>query len=242
MGAEQFPESLPVLRLAGVTKTYHLGEVEVPVLRGVDLEVHEGELTVVLGPSGSGKTTLLNVMGALDRPSTGSVEFDGRDLSEFTDRQLTEFRRHQLGFVFQLYNLVPTLTAQENVEVATEGLDNVMEAAEALRLVGLADRAHHFPSQMSGGEQQRVSVARAVARRPRLLLCDELTGALDSMTGRTILDLVVRLNAELNMTIVIITHAVPVGGLADRVIRLDSGRVVEQRINETRVAVADIDW
>jgi len=241
MSAEQ-ADAVPVLRLAGVTKTYYLGEVEVPVLRGVDLEVHEGELTVVLGPSGSGKTTLLNVMGALDRPSTGRVEFGGRDLSEFTDRQLTEFRRHELGFVFQLYNLVPTLTAQENVEVATEGLDNVMDAAEALRLVGLAERAHHFPSQMSGGEQQRVSVARAVARRPRLLLCDELTGALDSMTGRTILDLVVRLNAELNMTIVIITHAVPVGGLADRVIHIDSGVVVEQRINETRVAVADIDW
>jgi len=240
MSAEQ-ANAVPVLRLAGVTKTYYLGEVEVPVLRGVDLEVHEGELTVVLGPSGSGKTTLLNVMGALDRPSTGRVEFDGRDLSEFSDRQLTEFRRHELGFVFQLYNLVPTLTAQENVEVATEGLDNVMEAAEALRLVGLEERAHHFPSQMSGGEQQRVSVARAVARRPRLLLCDELTGALDSTTGRTILDLVVRLNAELNMTIVVITHAVPVGGLADRVIRIDSGRVVEQRLNETRVAVADID-
>ena len=235
-------ESLPALRLVGVTKTYYLGEVEVPVLRGIDLDVYEGELTVVLGPSGSGKTTLLNVMGALDRPSSGRVEFAGRDLSQFSDRQLTEFRRHELGFVFQLYNLVPTLTARENVEVATEDLDGVMEADEALRLVGLGDRGHHFPSQLSGGEQQRVSVARAVARRPRLLLCDELTGALDSKTGRTILDLVVRLNAELNMTIVIITHAVPVGGMAHRVIRIDSGRVVEQRDNETRVAVSDIDW
>ncbi|MEM8885364.1 MAG: ABC transporter ATP-binding protein [Planctomycetota bacterium] len=232
----------PALQLIGVEKTYYLGEVAVEVLRGVDLEVYPGEFTVVLGPSGSGKTTLLNVMGALDRPTAGRVLFDGTDLADYDDAALARFRRHKLGFIFQLYNLVPTLTARENVEVATEGIEGSMTADEALARVGLAERAGHFPSQLSGGEQQRVSVARAIARRPSLLLCDELTGALDSKTGRSILDLVVQLNEELGMTIVVITHAVPVAGLAHRIIRIDSGRVVDQRENTERVTVADIDW
>lgn len=219
-----------------------MGAVEVPVLRGIDFEARCGELTVILGQSGSGKTTLLNVIGGLDRPDSGEVWHGDTELTALDDKQLTLYRRKHLGFVFQLYNLIPTLNARENVEVASETVDDPMDAAEALALVGLEGKEGNFPAQLSGGEQQRVSIARAIARRPAVLLCDELTGALDSETGRRVLELIVKLNAEHGVTIVIITHAVPIADLAHRVVRLDSGRVVECRDNAVRKQPSEIDW
>jgi len=230
------------LEVEGVSRTFTMGEVEVPVLHDVDLTVRSGRMTVVLGHSGSGKTTLLNIMGGIDRPTTGTVRFEGRDISGLDDRRLTEFRRRHVGFVFQFYNLVPALTARENVQVSTETATDPLDPAEALDLVGLADRMDHFPAQLSGGEQQRVAIARALAKRPGLLLCDEPVGALDSTTGRRVLELMLRLNTELAVTLVIVTHAAPIADLAHHVVRLDSGRVVESRANAHRRAVAELDW
>ncbi len=240
--SENQAENEVALRVVDVHRSFTAGALTVPVLRGVDLDILRGELTVIVGHSGSGKTTLLNVMGALDLPTSGKILFGDLDLAQSAEKRRTRFRREHTGFVFQLYNLVPTLTASENIEVAVEGAPDAMTALEALERVGLGDRGDSFPSELSGGEQQRVAVARAIARRPALLLCDELTGALDSATGRKILDLVVDLNRDLGMTIVVITHASPIADLAHQVVRIDSGVITERRRNEVRKTVAEIDW
>lgn len=222
-------------------KTYVMGEVKVPVLRGVDVDIHRGELTVVLGASGAGKTTLLNIIGGIDRPTSGTVLFSGRDISRMSDRELTEHRRKNVGFVFQFYNLVPTLTALENVLVSTEVADDPMDPEKALELVDLADRKDHFPAQLSGGQQQRVSIARALAKNPRVMFCDEPTGALDANTGRMVLKLLTDLNERLGATIVIITHAAPIADMAQRVVHLTMEGATSH-LNEHRVRAEDITW
>jgi putative ABC transport system ATP-binding protein len=219
-----------------------MGEVDVPVLCGIDLEIRKGELTVVCGASGSGKSTLLNMIGGIDRPTRGEIWFDDKDLAQLTDKALTEYRRKSVGFVFQFYNLVPTLTAKENVQVSTEIADDAMDPADALKLVDLEDRMDHFPAQLSGGQQQRVAIARALAKNPRLMLCDEPTGALDFKTGQLVLSTLTRLNDELGTTIVLITHAVPISQLAHRVVRLGSGEIVKLRVNEKRLKAEEIVW
>ncbi len=231
-----------LLRLRGVSKTYRMGDVEVPVLRGVDLDVEAGKITVVVGPSGSGKSTLLNIVGGIDTPSEGQVWFTEADISGYSARQLTEYRRTKIGFVFQFYNLVPTLNAEENVVVSTEISRNPMEPAEALKLVGLGHRMDHFPSQMSGGEQQRVAIARAVAKNPDLLLCDEPTGALDLNTGRNVLQALVELNKELGMTIIIITHNEAIAAISHRLIRIGSGKIVKVVDQDQQRSVDEITW
>lgn len=224
-----------------LVKTYTMGEVQVPVLRGIDVTVYAGELTVILGASGAGKTTLLNIIGGIDRPTSGEVLFSGRDIAKMNDKELTEHRRKNVGFVFQFYNLVPSLTALENVLVSTEVADNPMEPEKALELVGLGDRMDHFPAQMSGGQQQRVSIARALAKNPGVMFCDEPTGALDAKTGRMVLQLLTDLNERLGTTIVIITHAAPIASLARRVINLTMEGVTSQ-LNENRARAEDISW
>jgi putative ABC transport system ATP-binding protein len=220
-----------VMELEGVTKTYRNGEVETRVLRGIDLVLYEKDFTVILGASGSGKSTLLNLIGGIDRATTGRVLFAGRDLTGATDSELTAFRRDHVGFVFQFYNLVPTLSAIENVEVATQICPDPLDPMEALRLVGLEDRAGHFPSQMSGGQQQRVSIARALAKKPGLLLCDEPTGALDKETSLRVLDLFAKLNHDLGATLLMITHAPPIAQMAHRVVRISDGVIADDRRN-----------
>jgi putative ABC transport system ATP-binding protein len=234
--------SSPILTLRGVSKTYRMGDVEVPVLHGVDLDVQAGEITVMVGPSGSGKSTLLNIVGGIDTPTDGQVWFAGQDISKCSARQLTEYRREKVGFVFQFYNLVPTLNAEENVIVSTEISASPMDAADALELVGLGHRLDHFPSQMSGGEQQRVAIARAVAKKPELLLCDEPTGALDLTTGRMVLGALVELNEKLGVTIIIITHNEAVSGIGHRSIRIGSGSITKVSENAERVAAEEIMW
>ncbi len=224
-----------------VRKTYIMGEVEVPVLRGIDVDIYRGELTVILGASGAGKTTLLNIIGGIDRPTSGQVLFSGRDISQISDRELTEHRRKNVGFVFQFYNLVPTLTALENVLVSTEVADDPMDPEKALDLVGLADRKDHFPAQLSGGQQQRVSIARALAKNPRVMFCDEPTGALDAKTGRMVLKLLTELNERLHTTIVIITHAAPIASLARRVVHLTMEGATA-KINEHVAKAEEISW
>ena len=210
----------------GLERTFRTGEVEVRALRGVDVSLRRGELVVLLGPSGSGKSTLLNILGGLDRPTAGSLNFDGRDLTAANDAELTRYRRRSVGFVFQFYNLVAGLTARENVSLVTEIADNPMKPEEALELVGLGERIQHFPAQLSGGEQQRVAVARAIAKRPQILFCDEPTGALDSKTGVRVLEALERVNIELSTTILIITHNVGIGDIADRVLRMQDRKSV----------------
>jgi putative ABC transport system ATP-binding protein len=219
-----------------------MGEVEVHALRSVDLDLYEGEFVVLLGPSGSGKSTLLNILGGLDAPTSGDVSFRDHNLVAADDRELTRFRREHVGFVFQFYNLIPSLTALENVQLVTEIAEHPMPADEALRLVGLGDRITHFPSQMSGGEQQRVAIARAVAKRPDVLLCDEPTGALDFQTGKLVLEVLERVNQEIGTTTAVITHNAAIAGMADRVIRLGSGEIVEVRRNEVKARPADLEW
>ena len=231
-----------VFRARGLTKVYRMGEVEVHALRSVDLDLYEGEFVVLLGPSGSGKSTLLNILGGLDAPTSGDVSFRDHDLVAADDRELTRFRREHVGFVFQFYNLIPSLTALENVQLVTEIAEHPMAAGEALKLVGLGDRITHFPSQMSGGEQQRVAIARAVAKRPDVLLCDEPTGALDFATGKLVLEVLERVNQELGTTTAVITHNAAIAGMADRVIRLGSGQIVEARRNEVKARPADLEW
>ncbi len=231
----------PAIQCRELRKTYVMGEVEVPVLRGVDVDIYGGELTVVLGASGAGKTTLLNIIGGIDRPTSGKVLFSGRDISQMSDRELTEHRRRNVGFVFQFYNLVPTLTALENVLVSTEVADDPMDPEKALDLVGLADRKDHFPSQLSGGQQQRVSIARALAKNPRVMFCDEPTGALDAATGRMVLQLLTDLNDRLGATIVIITHAAPIASLAQRIVHLTM-EGADSKFNEQRAKAEDISW
>ena len=230
------------ISLKSIKKTYVMGDVQVPVLHGIDLEIYKGEITVILGASGSGKSTLLNIMGGIEPPTDGEIWFNRENLAVYNDEQLTFYRRNYVGFVFQFYNLVPTLTAKENVEVSTELSANPLDPLEALKLVGMEDRANHFPSQMSGGQQQRVSIARALAKNPTLMLCDEPTGALDFETGQLVLEKLVDLNNKLGTTIVIITHCMPLAALAHRVIHLGSGLIKETVVNETRSLVKDISW
>lgn len=231
-----------VFRVRDVTKTYGMGEVEVHALRSVDLDLYASELLVLLGASGSGKSTLLNILGGLDVPTSGEVWFRDHHLTRANDNALTRYRRDHVGFVFQFYNLIPSLTARENVALVTDIAPNPMPAAEALELVGLQDRADHFPTQMSGGEQQRVAIARAIAKRPDVLLCDEPTGALDYETGKRVLDVIVRVNRELGSTTAIITHNAAIAGLGDRVVRMRSGQIVERTVNETRLTADQIEW
>ena len=231
-----------LLRISHASRVYRMGEITVPALRDASLDIHEGEVLVVVGPSGSGKSTLLNLIGGMDRPSGGRIEYGNQVLSEFNDSQLTLYRRHEVGFVFQFYNLVPTLTALENVEVATEISRDPMDATEVLDIVGLGHRHDHFPSQLSGGEQQRVAIARAIASNPRLLLCDEPTGALDITTSREVLRLLLRFNKELGKTLIIITHNVALCGIADRIAHIRDGTIASIHANEHRVPVEEIDW
>jgi putative ABC transport system ATP-binding protein len=229
-----------VFRTEDLTKVYETGDVRVFALAGVNLELYRGELAVLLGPSGSGKSTLLNILGGLDHASSGRVLFRGQDLSSMTDRQLTRFRRDHVGFVFQFYNLVASLTALENVQLVTDVSPDPMDPAEALELVGLGHRMHHFPAQISGGEQQRVAIARAIAKRPDVLLCDEPTGALDSKTGIQVLEVLTKINRDLGTTTAIITHAAAIRKIAHRVIRFQDGRIAEVEANATRLAPSEI--
>lgn len=230
------------LSLSGVKKTFRMGELTIPVLQGIDMKIHKGELTVILGASGSGKSTLLNLIGGIDRPTSGTILFREKDIVAFNDQALTEYRRRHIGFVFQFYNLVPTLNSRENVQVVTEISENPMNADDVLRLVGLEDRLEHFPSQMSGGQQQRVAIARALAKNPALMLCDEPTGALDAETGVMILKTLTQLNEKLGTTIVIITHASGIAQLAHQVIHIHSGVVSKIERNEKRLKVEEISW
>jgi putative ABC transport system ATP-binding protein len=231
-----------VFRTEGVTKVYETGDVKVFALAGVDLELYEGELTVLLGPSGSGKSTLLNILGGLDRATEGTVWFRDHDLMTMSDREMTRFRRDHVGFVFQFYNLVASLTAYENVQLVTDVSVNPMDPAEALARVGLSHRMHHFPAQISGGEQQRVAIARAIAKRPDVLLCDEPTGALDSKTGIQVLEVLTEINRDLGTTTAIITHAAAIRKIAHRVIRFQDGRIAEVEVNAARLSPAEITW
>ena len=228
--------------MRGVSKVYRMGDVEVHALRGVDLDLYEGEMLVLLGASGSGKSTLLNILGGLDVPSSGEVRYLDHSLSSATQDELTRFRREHVGFVFQFYNLIASLTALENVALVTEIASRPMDPAEALDLVGLGDRRHHFPAQLSGGEQQRVAIARAVAKRPDVLLCDEPTGALDYATGKIVLDALARANRELGTTTAIITHNVAIAGMADRVVRMSSGKIVEETRNAHPISPSELSW
>ncbi len=232
----------PVFTARGLTKVYRMGEVTIHALRGVDLELFAGELVVMLGASGSGKSTLLNIMGGLDAATEGRLVYRDQDLSRATDRQLTRFRRDHVGFVFQFYNMIPSLTARENVAIVTDIARAPMRPEEALELVGLGDRMDHFPSQLSGGEQQRVAIARAIAKRPAVLMCDEPTGALDSKTGIKVLQVIEHINEELGTTTAVITHNAVIGRMADRVIRLKDGRVDDIQHNATRADPVDLAW
>ena len=232
----------PQFEIAGLTKVYKTGDVAVHALRGVDAVLYEGEIAVLLGASGSGKSTLLNILGGLDTATAGSVRFRGHELSGYSERQLTLYRRNHVGFVFQFYNLIPSLTVKENVALVTEIATNPMRPEEALELVGLKDRIGHFPAQLSGGEQQRVAIARAVAKRPEVMLCDEPTGALDSKTGILVLEALMQTNEELGTTTAIITHNAPIQALADRVLRFSDGRIAEVTENDHRLPPSDIAW
>ena len=231
-----------VFHAKGLTKTYQMGEVQVHALRGVNLDLYAGEFVVLLGPSGSGKSTLLNILGGLDTPSAGQVFYGDRDLTHASGNELTNYRRYHVGFVFQFYNLIPSLTARENVAVVTEIAAAPMSPEEALQLVDLGERMDHFPAQLSGGEQQRVAIARAIAKQPDVLLCDEPTGALDSKTGIVVLEALQRINQELGTTTAVITHNADIAQMADRVIYLADGQISRVQVNETRLAPSDLSW
>jgi putative ABC transport system ATP-binding protein len=232
----------PVLEARAVTKVYRMGEVDVHALRGANAALYSGELVVLLGASGSGKSTLLNILGGLDSPTEGQVFYRDEELTHADSSDLTRYRREHVGFVFQFYNLIGSLTARENVALVTDIAENPLEPAEALDLVGLGDRLDHFPAQLSGGEQQRVAIARAIAKQPEVLLCDEPTGALDYKTGVKVLEIIERVNQELGTTTAIITHNAPIASIADRVIAMQDGRVVEDRPNPTRARASEIRW
>jgi putative ABC transport system ATP-binding protein len=231
-----------VFRARGVTKVYHMGDVDVRALAGLDLDLVEAEFLVLLGPSGSGKSTLLNILGGLDVPTAGTVQFRDHDLTEADEGALTEYRRDHVGFVFQFYNLIPSLTARENVALVTEIAHEPMQPEEALAIVGLGQRLDHFPSQLSGGEQQRVAIARAIAKRPDVLLCDEPTGALDISTGILVLEAIDRVNRELGTTTAVITHNAAVAAMADRVVTMADGRVTSSRVNALRRPARELEW
>ncbi|MBW9266194.1 MAG: ABC transporter ATP-binding protein [Candidatus Thiodiazotropha sp. (ex. Lucinisca nassula)] len=230
------------LRGRSLTKTYHTGAVDVHALRGVDISLFEGELVVLLGPSGSGKSTLLNILGGLDTPSSGEVSFRDLDVTSGDESLLTRYRRDHVGFVFQFYNLIPSLTARENVALVTEIAVDPMVPADALSLVGLGERLDHFPAQLSGGEQQRVAIARAIAKRPDILLCDEPTGALDSHTGILVLEAIERVNRELGTTTAVITHNTVIGNMADRVLHFGDGQVIDSVSNPSRQPARELSW
>ena len=231
-----------VFQARGLTKVYDMGEVQVHALRGVDMELYAGELVVLLGPSGSGKSTLLNILGGLDTATEGKVNYRGHELTEATDQELTDYRRFHVGFVFQFYNLIPSLTALENVAIVTEIAREPMKPEEALKLVNLGDRMDHFPSQLSGGEQQRVAIARAVAKNPAVLLCDEPTGALDSATGIIVLEAIEQINRELGTATVLITHNADIADMADRVIKLGDGLISKIKKNEHKKRPGELHW
>jgi putative ABC transport system ATP-binding protein len=231
-----------VFSARALTKVYSMGPVEVQALRGVDLDLYSGEFVVMLGPSGSGKSTLLNILGGLDVPTSGTVRYRDRVLTDFDDFEMTQYRRQFVGFVFQFYNLIPSLTALENVGLVTDILDDPMSPEEALERVDLADRKDHFPSELSGGEQQRVAIARAIAKRPSILLCDEPTGALDVTTGVTVLRAIQTVNLELGTTTIVITHNASIAGMADRVVRLHNGGIGSVEVNSSKVAAEELDW
>ena len=231
-----------VFSATGLTKVYHMGEVDVHALRGIDLELAESEFVVLLGPSGSGKSTLLNILGGLDVPSSGRVIYHDRDLTAADESELTAYRRRHIGFVFQFYNLIPSLTARENVALVTEIVERPMTPEEALALVNLSDRMDHFPAQLSGGEQQRVAIARAIAKRPAVLLCDEPTGALDIATGVVVLEALAHVNSQLGTATVVITHNAAIAAMADRVIRLADGRIVSMERNPQRRSPQELSW
>jgi putative ABC transport system ATP-binding protein len=234
--------SPPVLRIHALNKRYGSGDTTVHALRDVDLEVRRGEFLVLLGASGSGKSTLLNILGGLDRPTSGEVTFFDHRLTDASDDELTRYRREHVGFVFQFYNLIPSLTVRENVALVTDIAADPMPVDEALALVALTERRDHFPSQLSGGEQQRVAIARAIAKRPQLLLCDEPTGALDYPTGRLVLEVIARINQELGTTAIVITHNAAIAGMADRVVRLASGRIASIEVPARRLTPAELSW
>lgn len=231
-----------VFRVRGVTKDYRMGDVTVRALRGIDLDLYEGRFVVLLGPSGSGKSTLLNILGGLDVPTSGTVQYRQQNLTAATEAELTRYRRQHVGFVFQFYNLIPSLTARENVALVTEIVAGSISPEEALSLVGLGNRLDSFPSQLSGGEQQRVAIARAISKQPDILLCDEPTGALDVSTGITVLNVIERINLELGTTTVVITHNAAISAMADDVIMMKDGHIFDQRENVMKIPVQDLKW
>jgi len=235
-------ERTVLMKLDRISKTYDMGEVKVEALKESSLDIYEGEMLVILGPSGSGKSTLLNIMGGMDSPTSGQVIFSGQNISSGGEDVLTHYRRNQVGFVFQFYNLIPDLTARENVELAAELVKKPLTIDEILKEVGLDARMDHFPSQMSGGEQQRISIARAVIKNPRLLLCDEPTGALDYQTGKMILGLLKKINQEKGCTVILITHNIAIGAMGDRVVRMRSGEIVEITENPNPISPEGIEW
>ncbi len=231
-----------VFQARALRKSYQMGEVRVDALLDVDLTIHRGEFVVLLGPSGSGKSTLLNILGGLDRPSSGVARFADHDLTAASEAELTQYRREHVGFVFQFYNLIPSLTVRENVELVTDIATHPMPAIEALQLVGLAERLDHFPAQLSGGEQQRVAIARAIVKRPEVLLCDEPTGALDYVTGKLVLEVIERINRELGTTAIVITHNAAIAGMADRVLYLGGGRIQRVQCNAHKLKPSELSW
>ena len=231
-----------IFQTRALSKRYVTGDTEVRALQDIDLDIYPGEFIVLLGPSGSGKSTLLNILGGLDRPSAGSAHFADHELIGASDEQLTRYRREHVGFVFQFYNLMPSLTVKENVELVTDIADHPMSATEALQLVGLGERLDHFPSQLSGGEQQRVAIARAIVKRPAVLLCDEPTGALDYQTGKRVLEVIERINRELRTTTIVITHNAAIAGMADRVLYLGDGRLQKIIVNEHKLSPNELSW
>ena len=230
------------VKLENITKIYHMGEVEIRAVDGIDFSIQKGEFVVIVGPSGAGKTTVLNILGGMDTASGGRITVDGQDITKYSERQLTGYRRDDLGFVFQFYNLIPNLTALENVEMALQICRNPLDARAVLKEVGLEERMDNFPAQLSGGEQQRVSIARALAKNPKLLLCDEPTGALDYNTGKAILKLLQEMCREKGMTVIVITHNSALAPMADRLIKIKNGKVSSMKVNENPISIDEIEW
>ena len=230
------------IKFENVRKSYGSGNAQINALDGVDFEINKGEFCILLGSSGAGKTTLLNMLGGMDVITSGNIEFDGRKVSDFDKRELIEYRRHDVGFVFQFYNLIPNLTALENVEIAAQLCKNPIPAKEALDMVGLTERANNFPAHLSGGEQQRVAIARALAKNPRLLLCDEPTGALDYVTGKAVLKLLYDLSKEKGTTVIIITHNQAIAPMADRILKIKNGKIYSNELNENVTSIDEIEW
>ena len=230
------------VKLENITKIYHMGEVEIRAVDGIDFSIQKGEFVVIVGPSGAGKTTVLNILGGMDTASGGRITVDGQDITKYSERQLTGYRRDDIGFVFQFYNLIPNLTALENVEMALQICRNPLDARAVLKEVGLEERMDNFPAQLSGGEQQRVSIARALAKNPKLLLCDEPTGALDYDTGKAILKLLQEMCREKGMTVIVITHNSALAPMADRLIKIKNGKVSSMKVNENPISIDEIEW